>query len=315
MLQQTRVETVIPYYERFMKAFPTTAALAEADESQVLALWSGLGYYRRAKLLHQGARSVPALPTSARDLESVPGIGRYTAGAIASIAHGEAAPLVDGNVARVIARLFALREDVSRGEGRERVWSIAAALLQEPAASSDPGAFNQSLMELGARICVPRDPRCDECPVRAHCLGAKAGIAARLPVLAPKRAPKAWARVALVASTGGRVLVARRGPSALMGGLWEPPMVDARSKPLADARRIARALEAKVTGAHLAGTVLHVLTHRRMTVDVVLAKLSGIPPGDLAGYDAVRVVTTAQLAALPRSTLCRKLLAVQDNET
>jgi len=188
MLQQTRVETVVPYYERFLRAFPTPAALAEADASQVLAMWSGLGYYRRARLLHQGARAVAGrpMPTSARELLTVPGIGRYTAGAIASIAHGEVAPLVDGNVARVIARLFALREDVSHGAGRERVWSLAAELLAEPDASADPGAFNQSLMELGARICVPREPRCSACPLQSY-LPANSVLhersAASLPVL------------------------------------------------------------------------------------------------------------------------------------
>ena len=315
MLQQTRVDTVIPYYARFLEAFPSVEALAEAGESDVLAQWSGLGYYRRARMLHQGAQMLAAscdgvIPADASALQGVPGIGRYTAGAIASIAFGQATPLVDGNVARVIARLFALRHDVGKGGGRERVWELARELIDAPEATADPGAFNQSLMELGALVCVPREPRCEACPVRSACRADGLGLARELPLVVAKSAPKAWARVALVATGAAGVLLARRASTALMGGLWEPPMIDAAGEPERAAVAIAKAVGARISGPRRGPAVKHLLTHRRMNVEVVSADLATarLRRTELpAEYDAVAVA--ADYAQLPMSTLAKKLLA------
>src|SRR5579859_1044270 len=181
MLQQTRVETVRPYYARWLRAFPTVQALARAEEDRVLKLWEGLGYYSRARNLHRAAKLVvgrarppgapkpgtkrtarPAVPTTAAKLLELPGIGRYTAGAIASIAFNERVPLVDGNVARVFARIFAIRANIKSPRTLQSLWDLAGNLLPD----TNPGDFNQALMELGALVCTPTNPRCDTCPMR-----------------------------------------------------------------------------------------------------------------------------------------------------
>jgi A/G-specific adenine glycosylase len=182
MLQQTRVATVIPYYERFLARFPTLTALARAEESEVLAAWQGLGYYRRARALHRGARAVAAdhggsLPRDLEGLRAIPGIGPYTAGAIASIAFDTPAPVVDGNVTRVLCRLYALGGDPAKNPLRAELWRRAAQLVPAARASD----FNQALMELGATVCTPRAPRCDECPLRRACLARSHGSAEALP--------------------------------------------------------------------------------------------------------------------------------------
>jgi A/G-specific adenine glycosylase len=253
MLQQTRVDTVIPYYERFLARWPTVHALAEAPLDDVLTMWSGLGYYRRARMMHAAAQQVAAeragvFPATADELGQIVGIGPYTAGAVASIAFGAAAPLVDGNVVRVFARLFGVEEDVRGGAGLARIWEIATALVYEP----DAGAWNQALMELGATVCVPREPRCLVCPVRGACAALHAGTQAELPRLAPKAKPKEELRWALVARSadGDRVLLARRRRDERFGGMWEPPCLP-RSEDEAGHQ------EALTRFAALAGVRLH----------------------------------------------------------
>src|SRR3954463_3350161 len=187
MLQQTRVATVIPYWQRWMARFPTVSALADAPLDDVLAAWAGLGYYSRARNLHAGAQAVDgrlggALPSRAAELREVPGIGRYTAGAIASIAFGERAPLVDGNVARVLARVFAIEHDIKSTAGGKALWAAAGELMQALPERAAPGALNQGLMELGATLCSPTQPRCLVCPVAAHCRAARTGRQDELPV-------------------------------------------------------------------------------------------------------------------------------------
>src|SRR5688500_1720350 len=188
MLQQTRVATVIPYWERWLGRFPTVGALAEAPLDDVLAHWAGLGYYTRARNLHRGAREVVArwggaLPETAGGLREVPGIGAYTAGAIASIAYGERAPLVDGNVARVLARVFGIETDVKSTVGVKKIWALAGALMEGLADGTDPGDLNQGLMELGATVCAPRSPSCLACPLTAVCVARKQGRQDELPVV------------------------------------------------------------------------------------------------------------------------------------
>jgi A/G-specific adenine glycosylase len=318
MLQQTRVDTVIPYYQRFLEAFPTPHALAEADVSSVLARWTGLGYYRRARMLHAGARQVVrehggVLPREPEALRAIGGIGRYTAGAVASIAHGIRAPLVDGNVARVLARIFAVEGDVSKGAGQARVWALAEELVDD----EDPGAWNQALMELGATLCVPRAPRCGECPVRAHYQGHALGIAESLPPPKARAAPKAWRRVSLVLTDGARVLLAERRAELVFGGLWEPPSVDLAREESAPSTAAALAAELAPSAEPTdAGTVRHVLTHRALEARVFVARLSAraldgaaraAAPAD---YVALRAVRTAELDSVGSSTLAKKVLAV-----
>jgi len=220
MLQQTRVETVIPYYRRWMERFPTLEALADASQEEVLQAWKGLGYYSRARNLHRAARMVRerhggALPADPDELKELPGVGDYTAGAVASIAFGAASPAVDGNARRVLCRLFDL-PDPTAGELGE----LASALVDP----DRPGAFNQALMELGARVCTPRGPACHECPVEGLCRARARGTVGERP--APKRrAPVREAEVAVAIPVDGaeRTVVRRRPEDGLLGGMWEFP--------------------------------------------------------------------------------------------
>lgn len=302
MLQQTRVSTVIPYWERWMAKFPTVAELAAAPLDDVLAAWAGLGYYSRARNLHAGAKAVGgALPTTAAELRTVKGIGPYTAGAIASIAYGERAPLVDGNVARVLARLFVIEEDM-RKAGMRR----AQVLADEIVARHDPGAWNQALMELGATVCTPQKPACDRCPVATSCAAHATGRAAELPVLGAKKKPEARRVQSLVATKGAEVLLLRRKRDRLFGGLWEPPSVEGTA-----AARRALASRFGAERAKAVGRVVHVLSHRKLTIDVVRAEvaeaaLSVDLPDD---YDAARFAAASDLEALGIATLARKILA------
>ena len=253
MLQQTRVETVIPYFERFMAAFPTVEDLARAPEQRVLELWAGLGYYSRARNLQRAAVAVVEAGGFPRDLvglQALPGVGPYTAGAVASIALGLDAAVVDGNVERVVARVFAL--SLTATALRKRVWeeatrAVAATVQHEPGAAGD---FNQALMELGATVCTPRSPLCGHCPLAASCAG-KANAAA-FPVKAPKKVSPVVRATAVVRVVDGRVWLGKR-PEGLLGGLWEPPISG----------------EWSVTSAtRSVAEVVHVFSHRRLIVDV-----------------------------------------------
>lgn len=302
MLQQTRVDTVRPYFERFLERFPTPLALAEAPEDQVLAAWSGLGYYRRARMLHAGARAVGrrALPRTRDALLELPGIGPYTAGAIASIAFGERVGLVDGNVARVLARVFGIEDDM-RKAGMKK----AAALAEQLVAPEDPGAWNQALMELGATVCAPRNPACDRCPIAGVCRARAEGRVNELPVLSERKKPLAQSMQALVATRGERVLLGRRPSDGLFGGLWEPPTVEGRSP-----AKLAAALA--VGPLRKKGRVVHVLSHRKLTIDVHVAELAGdaLPARALAPtYEALALVSPEELDARGVSTLTRKVLS------
>ncbi|HEY5926977.1 MAG TPA: A/G-specific adenine glycosylase, partial [Kofleriaceae bacterium] len=214
MLQQTRVATVIPYWERWMAKFPTVNALAAAPLDDVLAAWAGLGYYSRARNLWSGAREVTAsfagaLPRQASELRRVPGIGPYTAGAIASIAYGERAPLVDGNVARVLARVFAIEHDIKSTAGQKALWQRAGELMQALPADHAPGDLNQGLMELGATLCSPTSPRCLLCPLASQCIAARTGRQDELPVVAARKKASelpVLARAALWIAEGDRVV-------------------------------------------------------------------------------------------------------------
>ena len=226
MLQQTRVEAVKPYYERFLSACPTVKALAELPEEQLLKLWEGLGYYSRARNLQKAARTVLAehngvMPSDYEGLLSLPGIGEYTAGAIASIAYDVRVPAVDGNVLRVLSRFLALRKDVTRPEVKAE---LRASLCQ--VVPSEAGDFTQSLIELGATVCLPKGaPRCEGCPLRGDCRGAALGIAEALPVKGAKKPRRIEERTVLLLRDGDRTVLRRRPPKGLLAGLFELPHV------------------------------------------------------------------------------------------
>jgi A/G-specific adenine glycosylase len=311
MLQQTRVDTVVPYYGRFLAEWPTVGALAAAPEEDVLRAWAGLGYYRRARNLHAAARAVVAaggFPRTVDGLLSLPGVGPYTAAAVASIAFDLPAAAVDGNVQRVISRRHGLTADPARGDGL-RVDTRRALDLHEAAA--DASSVTQGLMELGATVCVPRAPRCDACPWGAVCVAHRDGTTAELPRLAPKVPPTAVsAVVGLLAGPDG-VLVARRSGSGLLGGLWEPILGEREQGEAPEpalVRVFAERVGVDVVVGERVGEVRHRFTHRAWTGSVHRAHAIGdVIPHPGPGYDAVRFAHPGA-RDLAWSTLARKLL-------
>jgi A/G-specific adenine glycosylase len=312
MLQQTRVETVIPYYEKFLARWPAVRDLAAAPLDDVLSAWSGLGYYRRARLLHRGAQHVAEQRDFPRDvaaIREIPGVGAYTTGAIASQAFDLPAALVDGNVARVLARLFAIDVDVKKGPGLKRTWALAEQLVAGP----EPGTLNNALMELGATVCVPREPRCKVCPVHEACVAKRQGRERELPVVTEKLARPRVREVAFLLRVRGRDLdervMVRRTPDGLFGGMWEPPRVVARDRHAARAE-VEHALGIKITlDDTRARKVEHVLTHRHLEVSVTSGIASRLPTAVRSqAWDAVALVAPGDLAKRGVSTLARKLL-------
>lgn len=225
MLQQTQVATVIPYYKRFLRRFPTVRALAKAELDEVLRFWAGLGYYSRARSLHKAARTVVGaqrgrLPEDVDALQALPGVGRYTAGAVASIAFGVRAAVVDGNVARVLSRLFAIDVDVRDGAGRDLAWRIAERLVPQKRC----GDFNQAVMELGATVCLPgAAARCVTCPLRKCCAARASGRVAELPARTRRAIVMEETHVVAAIERAGRWLFVRRPPTGLWGGMWSLP--------------------------------------------------------------------------------------------
>ena len=304
MLQQTRVHAVVPYYERFVARFPTLAALADAPESDVLGCWAGLGYYARARNLHRAAAAVVRdhggeLPRAAEALAALPGVGRYTVGALRSIAFGERAALVDGNVRRVLARVCGLPAPRDT-----ELWQIAEALVPERGA----GDWNQALMELGATVCLPRKPDCAACPVASDCAARASGAPERFPAPAKKPPAKRASAVAGVIARRGRVLLWRRPSEGLFGGMWELPTV-----PGSDPSALLAELERRTGIAARAGASLgrlrHQLTHRDLRLEVWALEQRGGRLRASARSDA-RFCTSGDLAELPLSALARKALAL-----
>lgn len=313
MLQQTRVETVIPYWERFLARFPDVEDLARAELDEVYALWTGLGYYSRARNLKAAAETIVAehdgqLPASAEALRTLPGIGRYTAGAVASIAFDREEPLVDGNVVRVLARLEDVREDVGDKAVVERFWSLAGELVR----GARPGDLNQALMELGATLCLPKGPLCLACPVRRHCRAHAQGTAESLPRKRRRTAVRTLRGLAVAIERRGDLLAVRRPPTGLMAGLWELPggLLEEGEEAKEHAPRILRertglALEALES----AGRIEHLFTHRRLELEVFRARLRPGSRVRLDGYTAHRWVDAEALLALAHAGPTRKALA------
>lgn len=344
MLQQTRVDTVIPYYERFLAAFPTVDALAAASETDVLKLWEGLGYYSRARNLHRAAKEIVArfdgrLPPTVEELLTLPGIGRYTAGAIASIAFDQPVAAVDGNVLRVVARLLGITEVITKAAVQRRVAEQVVAMMPP----GEAAAMTEALMELGALVCLPRNPLCARCPWRDDCLAQAQGIAEQLPVR-PRRTPprivngavavvhKALSPACLAFSSSGPevpgfagvVLIARRPEEGLLAGMWEFPWVEvdkaSASKDVAklaefvcDMLRRRFGIEARVVGR--LPSVRHVFSHLEWRLNVFVceavpdrAKESTSPEDGLVVDGAkVKWVSPVQLEQLPFGRAHRRI--------
>jgi A/G-specific adenine glycosylase len=295
MLQQTQITTVIPYYERWMTRFPTVDALAAASLDDVLKQWEGLGYYSRARNLHAAARQVKAehggqLPETVEELMKLPGIGRYTAGAIVSIAFGRRAPVLDGNVIRVLSRLIDLPDDVTKPPTRTRLWSLAEAMVP----ANRPGDFNQALMELGQTICLPQNPRCLICPLNTICLARQRGTQLERPVRPPpKRVPHYDVVAAIIWETGDpapdrRFLITQRPLDGLLGGLWEFPggkLEPGESLPDALRREIREELAIAVEPGEALIVIDHAYTHFRITLHAFHAIYSGGEPQHLGVAD------------------------------
>ena len=262
MLQQTRVETVIGYYARFLQRFPTVAELAAAPEDDVLKMWEGLGYYSRARNLHKGAKQVVTeyggvIPASVEELRKISGIGPYTAGAIASIAFDQPVPAVDGNVIRVVSRLRGIRENVGIPSVRRALEGEAAALVP----TDRPGDFNQAVMDLGATICTPGTPSCEKCPLQAECDAYAAGDAEDLPVLPRKNPPKVLDYTICLIFSGDRVLMRQR-TEAMLRGLWVFPMIEGTPTLRQLPSAVRKLTKLTVTGVASAGEAKHVFTHQ-----------------------------------------------------
>lgn len=298
MLQQTRVETVRGYYERFLARFPTVQALAAADEADVLKCWEGLGYYSRARNLHQAARQIVEefggeMPRDVAQLRQLKGIGAYTAGAIASIAFDQRVPAVDGNVIRVISRLTGIRENVGIPSVRRGLEETAEALVP----FARPGDFNQALMDLGSAVCVPGTPNCDECPLQEHCDALDAGDAEDLPVLPQKNPPKELDWDVLLIRAGDRVLMRQR-TETLLHGLWVFPMLPGHEEAQAE---FGARMHMDVRYVRALGEAKHVFTHQvwRMKLYQMEADSEEAPKG-------FRYVTQEEMGELTIPTAMKK---------
>ncbi|KAF0107262.1 MAG: A/G-specific adenine glycosylase [Anaerolineaceae bacterium] len=310
MLQQTRVEAVVPYFARWMERFPSIPDLAAASEQEALLLWEGLGYYSRARSLHKAAKIVVEkfggeLPRDLPGLRALPGIGRYTAGAIASIAFGVDAAALDGNIRRVLARLFDVAVPADAPAGEKILWSLAEELLPPGRA----GDFNQALMDLGASLCLPKNPRCLLCPLNADCLALQRGVQEQRPVLKPKSQTPHHTVTAAVIRRGDKILLAQRPADGLLGGLWEFP--GGKTEPgesLAEClrREIREELGARIRVSEPFGVYRHAYTHFRITLHAFLCELTSGEPRPLQAA-AVAWVSVSELADYPMGKVDRQI--------
>lgn len=306
MLQQTRVDTVLGYYERFLARFPTLQSLASASEDDVLSLWSGLGYYRRARLLYASVREVVAchggqVPQEAEARQKLLGVGRYMSGAIGSIAFDKPEAAVDGNVGRVLCRVYGIDTPLGRADTEKRLWKKAEALVQGPR----PGTLNQALIELGATVCTKAVPGCSRCPLTAHCRAYTEGRVHQLPTARKRRPPRPVTMIAVAAfNTKRDAVLLVRGKTELFGGLWNLPMAEGSGAQ--SAKRLLDALGVQSRLCHTPlGSIDHVLTHRLLHVELFTARVDSSSP-----KGTTRLVPLADLSKLGISSLTVKALRV-----
>ncbi len=312
MLQQTQVDTVIPYFTAWMERFPDVETLAEATEQEVLSHWEGLGYYSRARNLHRAARIVQMemggkIPKTATALQKLPGIGPYSAGAIASIAFGEDAAAVDGNIRRVFSRLFNISVPARSNEGEKIIWRLAEDHLPPGKAS----AYNQALMDLGATICTQNDPVCESCPLSADCLAFKFGVQGERPVKLQRKKIPHHIVTAAVILRGGTTLLAQRHNDRLLGGLWEFPggTMEEQDEDLSAClrREIAEELGVEISVGLPFGRYKHAYTHFKITLHAFFCDLtSGDEPQPLASQ-ALQWVLIENLGDYPMGKVDRMI--------
>jgi A/G-specific adenine glycosylase len=310
MLQQTRVETVIPYFLRWMERFPSVRDLAGASEQDVLFIWEGLGYYSRARNLHKAARLVMdkyngELPQDLGLLRKIPGIGRYTAGAIASMAFGMDVPTLDGNLRRVFARVFNVAEPADAPAGEEMLWMLAERHLPKGHA----GEYNQALMDLGAALCLPHNPACLMCPLRDLCQARALGIQEQRPVLKPKASVPHYTLTAAVLQREGKILLAKRPSKGLLGGMWEFPggkLEDGETFEACLAREIREELGAGIRVGEALGIYQHAYTHFRITLHAFRCILTDGEPKPIEATELAWVLP-AELGNYPMGKVDRQI--------
>ncbi len=311
MLQQTQVATVEAYFKRFVATLPTIADLAAADEQEVLRLWEGLGYYRRARQLHRAAREIVErhdgqFPRDIDSVRSLPGIGRYTAGAILSIAFDQRAPILEANTIRLFARLLGYRDDPKTTAGQRVLWDAAVRLLPR----SNAGRFNQALMEVGSLVCTPKVPDCEACPVAMLCTARADGAQANIPLPKPRQRLEAVREACVVVRRRGRVLVRRRTPDERWAGLWDFPRFEIDAANGIALRRMLTSAVANIAGVQIQpgprlATIKHGVTRFRITLECFEAEyvdaVSGGQNGDM------KWLRPAELSDYPLSTTGRKI--------
>nr|WP_246593741.1 A/G-specific adenine glycosylase [Evansella tamaricis] len=301
MLQQTKVDTVIPYFNRFMELFPTVEALAEAEEETVLKAWEGLGYYSRARNLHQAVKEVQEnyggqVPANPEGIHQLRGVGPYTAGAILSIAFNIPAPAVDGNVMRVLSRIFTIYDDIAKGSTRKLFESIVEDIISP----NNPSDFNQGLMELGALICTPKSPSCLICPVGKHCAAREEGVQALLPVKAKKTPPKLKDMKAVVLKDNdGNILIEQRPEKGMLAKLWQFPNLEKSSEDLTDLEEHLRSQGLEVQLSEKVHEVRHVFSHIIWEIDVYVGELKGIVDSELFGKTKLELVKKSDVDRYP----------------
>jgi len=302
MLQQTQVSTVIPYYQTFLKSFPTVQHLAKADLSKVLKVWEGLGYYSRARNLHRASEIVSnhfnrKIPDNLTDLRTLPGIGRYTAGAILSIAFNKEAPILDGNVKRVLSRLYAITGRPDKTE--TRLWRLSESLIPK----GEAGSFNQGLMDLGAMICTPKEPQCLQCPLRNLCKGRDSGDPGRFPTRTLKKKIPLIESISAVIQRNGKVLLRQRPPRGLLGGLWEFPNWKnevKRSSRFRLRNYIKKEMGMTAEVKEFIGTFRQTFSHFKLTLHVFRCQ-------HLSGKGIGRWIPIKDLALFPMSRIHRRI--------
>jgi A/G-specific adenine glycosylase len=303
-----------------MERFPTLQSLAQASLDEVLPWWSGLGYYHRIRNLHAAAQVVSALhggcvPRDASELLSLPGVGRYTAGAILSLAYELPKPVVDGNVMRVLCRVTAMTQDPRRAQNLKKLWSLAESMV----VGDSPGDFNQALMELGATVCLPGRPQCQLCPVRDLCQSHLRGLADRIPRKTPaRRSETHFMAMVLVEGSSGRLLIMKRNHPTLMTGLWEFPMVDcaelAQGDPKEVSSRFKSELGLHLTGMEQIGQIRHAITYRRIRLQVYAGRLRGSIPPALRSHCNARWMKPADQPSFGMSSLSMKAMRLLEEK-
>jgi A/G-specific adenine glycosylase len=308
MLQQTQVATVIPYFNRFMKRFPTIEKLARARQDTVLKHWEGLGYYSRGRNLHKAAKLIVSnygghLPDTVEALQKIPGIGRYTAGAIASIAFNKPAPILDGNVIRVLCRLFCIDGNPKDIATKNQLWALADKLVH----TKHPGDFNEAMMELGAMVCTPQNPACPQCPLRNQCQAMKAGRQDELPIRQKQKQLPHYTIVVGIVYKDSKILIDKRRQTALLGGLWEFPGGKKQKNELfkaAVAREVKEETGINIKVGKRLCIVKHTYSHFKITLHAYLCDYeTGVPKA--IGCDAVKWVSVNELSkyAFPAANL------------